>query len=109
VVCEGVTDACSFGPEAVALFGKTASTAQVRLLQSTWKSGAVIVLRDGDAADEGQELFDSLGAGVRAKALVRLPEGQDPGDFRQAQLRRLVFEAAQTQGVDLPWALAGSS
>jgi hypothetical protein len=101
VVCEGVTGVWSFGPEAVALLGKQASTAQVRLLQSTWKSGAVIVLLDGDAEDEAQKLFDALANGVRAKVLVRLPNGQDPGDWPEAELRRMVVEVARTQGVDL--------
>jgi hypothetical protein len=101
VVCEGVTGVWTFGPEAVALFGKTASHAQIQLLQTTWKAGAVIVLLDGDAEAEAQKLFDGLANGVQAKVLVRLPNGQDPGDWPPDELRRMVFEAARTQGVDL--------
>src|SRR5262249_5133737 len=101
VVCEGVTDAWSFGPEAVALFGKKLSGPQARLIASTWGQGAVIILLDGDASEEALEAHDALGSSVRKKVIVQLPPEQDPGGLPRDGLRQLVFREALRQGVDL--------
>jgi hypothetical protein len=107
VLCEGVSDVWAFGPEAVALFGKSMSGEQLRLVTSTWGQGAVVVLLDGDAADEAMGVYDALGAGVRRRVLVQLPPDKDPGDFPRDVLREMVFAAALQQGVDLAAAVAG--
>jgi hypothetical protein len=107
VVCEGVTDVWAFGPEAVALFGKNISGPQTELICATWGQGAVVILLDGDAADEALEVHDALGDRVRRKVIVPLPADKDPGDFVGERLRELVFAAALSQGVDLASLAAG--
>lgn len=87
VLCEGPTDAWSFGPEAVALWGKTISNHQLGLIVSGWK--LVYVCLDGEAVDEGLEVFNALHNKVD-KALVKLPLNEDPGNIPTATLRDMV-------------------
>lgn len=92
VVMEGCTDVWSFGPEAVALFGKTASGIQQNLIAAAWKK--VYIVLDADAGKEATALYEALGDRVREKFLVRLPEGKDPGSIPTAELRELVLSTA---------------
>jgi hypothetical protein len=98
VISEGPTDVWSFGPEAVALFGKSISGPQTRLVLSTWHT--VIVLLDGDAFSEAVGVYDALRA-VPNRVIVTLPKGTDPGTCDRESLRECVFEAAKRQGIDL--------
>lgn len=99
VVCEGPTDVWSFGPEAVALFGKTASAAQRLLISSQWKSGIVILL-DADAAEDATCLAAEL-QGNSPVVVIRLPAEKDPGNFPSHELRQMVAAQALQQGLDL--------
>jgi DNA primase len=100
IVCEGATDVWSVGLDAVALLGKKASGAQVRLLRSTWGRGGVIILLDGDAQDEALELYDALGPDVR-KVIVTLPENTDPGSLQTAALRAHIAAEARQAGIEI--------
>jgi hypothetical protein len=88
VLCEGPTDAWRFGPEAVALWGKSISAWQVQLVVGYWKK--VYVCLDAEAVVEGKEVFDKLQNKVD-KALVRLPGRTDPGSIPTATLRDMVI------------------
>jgi len=88
VVVEGVTDVWTFGPEAVALFGKTISARQVELLAQAGRP--VFVLLDHDAAVEAQKVSAALQGKVPAVHLVALPSG-DPGSWPTAALRARVL------------------
>ena len=103
-VTEGVTKVWRFGPEAIALLGKHASNTQIQRLSATWglatqPNDAVVILLDGDAADESQALADALHGRVRHVIDVRV-QG-DPGDYETTVLREMVFATARQQGVEL--------
>jgi DNA primase len=99
IVCQGATDVWSVGLDAVALLGKKASGAQVRLLRSTWGQGGVIILLDGDAQDEALELHDALGP-VR-KVIVPLPKNTDPGSLPTAPLRAHIAAESRRVGIEI--------
>jgi hypothetical protein len=102
VVVEGVTDAWRVGPCAVALFGKSASDAQVRLLVSGWYGKPIVVLLDADAAAEAEGLRVRLARlHTGGLAVVRLPDGLDPGVCPRGLLWELLVAEAAVQGVDL--------
>ncbi len=100
IVCEGCTDVWRVGPNAVALFGKTLSPTQRLLLGTHWSKGAVVVLLDSDAGDEGQAVYDALRDVVPQRVLVGLPDGKDPADMTWDQLNQLILAAGRGQGVD---------
>jgi len=110
VVCEGATDVWRFGPEAVALFGKSISTTQLlRLKEVFGKRGLpIVILLDGDAIDEAEgiamELSGKLkGDGYRYRnAVVQLPPGKDPDSYSTDELRALVAAQCRQQGIELP-------
>jgi DNA primase len=101
VICEGPTDVWRVGPPAVALLGKTMSTAQRHLIAAGWGKGAAVVLLDGDARADARRIHDALGDLVRDRVLVELPEDKDPGDFAAEDLWRLIYETARQKGVTL--------
>jgi hypothetical protein len=101
VVCEGVTDVWRIGPPAVALLGKTPSVSQKRLLV-TWRRGALVVLLDGDAADESQHVYhEACTSFAKGVVQVTLPPDLDPGDLERNVIWDLIHRAAREQGVDL--------
>ena len=89
VLCEGPTDAWRFGPEAVALWGKSISPFQIQLATGN-PERVVYVCLDGEALIEGMSVFDKLGSAV-SKALVKLPSNSDPGGLPTATLRDMVL------------------
>lgn len=89
VVVEGVTDVWAFGPESVALFGKTISEQQIDLIARTWNK--VYVVLDADALPEARQVQAALAARVPEVILVYLPKGHDPGGIPTATLRDLVL------------------
>lgn len=101
LICEGVTDVWRAGPASVALFGKTLSAMQKALIAAAWSQGTAVVLLDGDAAGEAQQIYDALAGVVRQRVLVKLPEGTDPADLSMADLQARVQSAAAQQGVSL--------
>lgn len=100
VLVEGVTDVWRLGPGAVALFGKTISTAQCRLLQRHFADRPVVILLDADAQQEAAEIQKRLSSGQRAAggstAVVvgRVPAHRnDPGDCTPEEVREAVENA----------------
>jgi hypothetical protein len=97
VVVEGPTDVWSFGPEAVALFGKTVSTLQLQQLVGAHKP--IVVMLDSDAMLEAEGVYQELGS--TPKMMVILPEGRDPGSYSTPELRQLVGERCKEAGFQL--------
>jgi hypothetical protein len=98
VVVEGVTDAWSFGPQALSLLMcKLTAAKRLRLLE--WRNrGAVAVCLDGEAREETKQVVESLLAMFGGKVFpVWLPEGFDPGmcptDWLWGQVDRFAKEA----------------
>jgi hypothetical protein len=95
LICEGATDVWRAGKNAVALLGKNASTEQVCLIRKHFRGRPLAVALDPDARDTARMLVRGLRQ-ARLKSvlhpdetpvvLVRLPDGQDPGDCTREQL-----------------------
>lgn len=96
VLCEGPTDVWRYGPEAVALWGKSISPYQLGLVVANWKK--VYVCLDGEAVSEAKDVYDKLSNKVE-KGLVQLQGREDPGSLPQATLRDIVLS--------MPTAVAG--
>jgi hypothetical protein len=109
VICEGPSDVWSFGPEAVALFGKSMSARQVEMIREGGWSAAVIML-DEDALHKKVGSFsavEKVQAALTqihglAVAVVRLPPGKDPGDYDSEYLRAFVAARTGEHGLKLP-------
>jgi hypothetical protein len=103
VVVEGVTDVWKVGPPAVALFGKSASAEQARLLAAGWYGKPVVILLDGDAAEEAEKVRRQVAAlHPGPVVVVALPEGLDPGCCPRDALWQLLRAEAELQGANLP-------
>lgn len=104
VICEGVTDVWSVGPQSVAAFGKKLSKTQVQMICEDWKDGAVIILLDGDAWEDSQALADCFEkeCGYSGAIIpVRLPSDKDPGDLDRSVLWEFIDDEAAKCGVTL--------
>jgi hypothetical protein len=97
VVTEGVLDAIRVGEQGVALFGKSPSLYQEKLLSNNWKNGCLIWMPDEDdpesvqAAIEYTQKWNGKGVFKHGAHVVRLPDG-DPGDHSRRTLWNLVAE-----------------
>lgn len=106
VITEGVTDVWRLGSNCVALFGKTASEAQLKLILKNFRGRELVVMLDSDAAAEAKELVTRL-ADARQQSILRpdsalvtmanLPAGKDPGDCRRTLLKSLVEGAVRSR------------
>lgn len=96
VVVEGVTDAWSIGPFAVALFGKQLHAAQIPLLK---KWSLVIVLLDADATRESQQIVSRLQLEVPTIE-ARLPQG-DPASLPTDAVFDALDTACRKKQIDL--------
>lgn len=103
VVTEGPLDAWRVGEPAVAAFGKHLSQPQIRLVCENWEGGAVIILLDGDAWADTEELTERFHAEQYKGAVipVRLPQDQDPGKLTRTFLWECIDDECQKVGVDL--------
>lgn len=80
VICEGIFSAIRVGLSAVALFGKSCSPQQLKLLFDMNKSHYYIAL-DGDAVDNALALMKTFhGRGKRA-SVIMMPDGHDPDTY----------------------------
>jgi len=103
VVCEGVTDVWRFGPGAVAIFGKSISEEQCKLLRTFFPGRDIVVMLDPDAASEAQvvaqrieEVLErDLRSGIEPGwvYVAHLPGDNDPGDSTQEELQKVVRAA----------------
>ena len=93
VVTEGVFDAMSAGPCAVATFGTGISEQQCRLLKSYWQT--VIIMLDPDGTDQATEdLYNELHRAVNV-VHVKLKGYKDPGDCPRDEIWRQVSATAR--------------
>lgn len=79
VVVEGVVDAWKLGPGAVATFGQSYTTAQIRLLVERWKRR--IILFDKDAKTQANRLATTLSGFSGETLMVTLNDYKDPGEL----------------------------
>lgn len=93
VICEGPVDAIKAGPNAVALFGKTAGEAKLeRLLRLTVQRYVVYL----DAGEEEAAASIALARELVPFAptcIARPPAGRDPGALTKAQNRTIIAAA----------------
>ncbi len=95
VVTEGVFDAMSVGPFAVAAFGKKVSEDQEHLLASNWDA-VYLMLDPGDATQEMEDLSIRLSKMVPT-TVVQLVGYKDPGDAPRAEIWRQLVEVVRRQ------------
>lgn len=103
IVCEGPTDVWRVGDHSVAAFGKHLSQAQLQLLSQTWEGGAIILLLDGDAAEDTSKLEERLRQDNYNGHIIslRLPDDKDPSDLSTSFLQDVIFTTAKRVGVNL--------
>jgi DNA primase len=103
VVVEGVTDVWKVGPAGVALFGKSASPEQARLLAAGWHGKPEVVLLDADATEEAEKVRRQV-AGLHPEqvVVVTLPAGMDPGSCPRDELWGVVRARRSGRGQICP-------
>jgi DNA primase len=103
VVVEGVTDVWRVGLPAVALFGKSATQEQAKLLAAGWYGKPVVILLDADAAEEAEKVRQQVAVlHPEQVVVITLPEGMDPGSCPRDELWKLLRAEAKRQGANLP-------
>jgi DNA primase len=100
VVCEGVFDAMSVGPCAVAALGKELSQQQVMLLKSYWD--CIILMLDANV--DASKLEAQLSGDVTTIP-VRLIGYKDPGDAPRDEIWAQICEAMRQRKMDVRQAL----
>jgi hypothetical protein len=103
VVCEGVFDAMSVGPCAVATLGKTMSQRQIKLLKSYWD--VVVLMLDDDVRDEEVAGITSQISSDVTTIPVRLIGYKDPGSAPRSDIWEQMFEAMRQRKLDVSEAL----
>lgn len=100
IVVEGVTDVWRLRTNAVALFGKTISTTQCKLLLRYFEGRPIVVFLDRDAVAEARKVCEKIRtsritAGDEAAVVIaKLPRGRsDPGDCTYKEARAAVQKA----------------
>lgn len=92
IVVEGVTDVWRLGRNAVALFGKSISAAQVSLLVQHFRSRPIIIMLDADASTEAMSTRQQVCAALKGFCtprvqLLSIPAGyQDVGECPREEL-----------------------
>lgn len=100
VIVEGVTDALKVGPSGIAVFGKTVSPRQIRLLVGIWGSRGIIRIpdmNDPEALGIAQRDADIWNGGSLFKEGVKIvipPSGIDPGKMGSLDIQKMIH--AQT-------------
>lgn len=95
VVCEGVFDAMSVGPCAVALLGKSATAHQLDMLKAYWKE--VILLLDPGSADADIAYISGELSSTVYTVVVKLQGYKDAGDCPRPELWRQIAAARELQ------------
>jgi 5S rRNA maturation endonuclease (ribonuclease M5) len=96
VVTEGPFDAIRVGPRlGVALFGKSASASQKRMLWDIWGANKkpIIVMLDPDAEAEGEDLYTEFSRYTPLIYKISLPPGKDAAKMPQDLLLNAVAQA----------------
>lgn len=92
VICEGVFDAIAVGPNAVAIFGKTISPKQEKLIRLS-KSINITVALDGDAHREAITLAHKLTGYGRQISVAHFLPDSDPGSLERLELAKCLQSA----------------
>ncbi len=90
VLVEGVFDVYAFPDNAVAIFGKTMSNAQCKLISTSWNNA--IILLDADASSNGYAIYKRLLAHMKC-SIVKLPKG-DPASSTKRELLSVISKNA---------------
>jgi len=97
VICEGVTDVWRIGKNAVALFGKHCSPAQMQIMKALWGfSGSAVICLDGDARRDAELLAAQLKRDnifPRGVGIAELPKIMDPADLERSRLLDVIEKA----------------
>ena len=110
VIVEGPTDVWSFGPMAVCTLGSTMTRQQKEAFLKRFKDRSAVLLYDPDVFKDPkklpsiEELISNLKNSFRKGfAVVKLPDGTDPGTLDRQFLREFVAGEAKAQGVEVSW------
>ncbi len=97
VVVEGATDTWRYGDNAVAMFGKAASTRQIQLLIESSSKGEkpIYFLVDGDDAEAINEAYKNVSKLITFGfsydiQILPISKGKDPANFSRLTLHSLV-------------------
>jgi len=84
-LCEGIFDVMPFLFDGIAVFGKSLTPNQKRLIISTWKE--VVICLDGDAKEDAYNLaYDLVRAGLMSVGVMEIPSDKDPCEIGLAIL-----------------------
>lgn len=100
VVTEGPMDVVRLGPPAVAVFGKTLSTLQTKLLINQWLRKAIVLMLDAGTMNDMLAMRKRL-AETNSVLIIQLTDGKDPGDCKREELWKLIFSQAVKHNIDL--------
>lgn len=104
VIVEGITDAWKVGRSALAILGKTISSAQVQLVLRRLKGRPVIIWLDAEADEEAEALRSTMrrarvAAGDAAAVVIaRTPSHRgDPGDCKSEEIAAVIELALESK------------
>jgi len=102
VIVEGVADVWSGGPQFGAIFGASASAAQLSLLGELGREGRLVLMLDGNEAGRkgmSQEKLAQLEVYLPGRVVpIWLPEGVDPGQTLRPVLWSWIEYAVRASG-----------
>lgn len=111
VIVEGATDVWQIGRQGVAFLGNSLSATQARQIITTWANTGICLLVDPDLVTKKREKpnkpteYEKIREQLYQPDLfkwgvleVRLPDGKDPGSFKQVDLWEYIVAAAAQQG-----------
>lgn len=114
VVVEGPFDRFNFGPQAVATLGFPPTADQLKLLANRFADKSVVLMPDPDVwkSPSFEKFMTQTVAGLTRPArfrgglaVVRLPDGHDPGSLDAGFMKHYVAAEARGQGVKCDWNL----
>lgn len=102
VIVEGPIDAWSVGGNALAVLGSTLAGPQREMLAKHWGQGAVVVMLDGEAVSEREQMVEELEPIFPGRVLpIALPHGVDPGGMDRDPVWGLIRDTAASRGMSL--------
>lgn len=102
IIMEGPTDVWAMGPMGICTFGATMTPMQQRRFTTIFRKRSGVLLFDPEEFDDPatKRLADNLRAKMPTNlAVVKLPDGTDPGGLSREFLHDYVYEEAKAQGV----------
>jgi len=103
VITEGVLDAWSVGPMAVATLGKTMPYMQKQRLMVQARNKPLVFMWDEDAIGDMEGVLEDFKRNRSNPVfIVRLPAGRDPGDFTPSTNQNMIYAQASNASFPLP-------